>query len=172
MALDWSSKSRKRHRRLPKCDQGKRIRGKIFFWKEYYFFEIVPTIFLISINILFALFFYFVLLILQDQNLRNLCVQHVLGHVRVGMKIILYLYITCVLPYIALYTSAHVCIYLFCMILWHMTTLLACFVCLCGTHIYTHISNSLVLVDFFSINFVFGVYETFVLRLFFDQDTN
>ena len=37
-ALDWSSKSRKRHRHLLKCDQGKRIRGKIFSWKEYYFF--------------------------------------------------------------------------------------------------------------------------------------
>ena len=45
VALNWSSKSRKHHRCLLKCDQGKRIRGKILFWREYYFFEIVPTIY-------------------------------------------------------------------------------------------------------------------------------
>ena len=58
VALDWFSKSRKRHRYLPKCDQGKRIRGKIFFSKEYYFWDCTHNI-LISINILFALFSYF-----------------------------------------------------------------------------------------------------------------
>ena len=74
MTLDWSSKSRKRHRHLPKCDQGKRIRRKIFFWKAYYFWRCTHYIFNFH-KYLFALFFYFVLLISQDQSLRNLCVQ-------------------------------------------------------------------------------------------------
>ena len=75
MGLDRSSKSRKCHRHLPKCDQGKRIRRKIFFWKEYYFFlRLYPQYF--NFNKYFVpIIFLFVLLILQDQNLRNLCVH-------------------------------------------------------------------------------------------------
>ena len=56
VTLDWPSKSRKHHRRLSKCDQGKRIKGKIFFVGKNIIFEIVPATFSISINILFTLF--------------------------------------------------------------------------------------------------------------------
>ena len=73
MAFDWSSKLRKRHCRLLKCDQGKRIRWKIFFWKEYYFWYYTCNIF--NFNKYFVhIIFLFVLLILQN-HLRNLCVQ-------------------------------------------------------------------------------------------------
>ena len=72
MALNWSLKSRKCHCCLPNCDQGKKIKGKIFYCKKYYIWDYTP-IFLILINILFILFSYcfanFVGL------LWNLCVQ-------------------------------------------------------------------------------------------------
>ena len=55
--------------------KAKESERKYSFGKNIIFFKIVPPIFLISINILFALFFYFVLLISQDQNLRNLSSQ-------------------------------------------------------------------------------------------------
>ena len=46
MALDWSSKSRKRHYHLPKCDRGKRIRGKILFLeKNIIFWDCTHNIF-------------------------------------------------------------------------------------------------------------------------------
>ena len=74
VGLDWSLKSRKHYHRLSKYDQGKRIRGKTFFWKEYYFWDCTHNIF--NFNKYFVcIIFLFVLLILQDQNLRNLCVQ-------------------------------------------------------------------------------------------------
>ena len=79
VALTWSSKSRKRHHRLPKCDQGKRIRGKIFFWKEYYFLDCTHNIFNFN-KYFFYIIFLFVLLILQDQILRNLYIQKYLQY--------------------------------------------------------------------------------------------
>ena len=73
MALDSSSKSRKRHRRSSSCGQRKTIRGKIFFCKEYYIWYCTHNIF--NFNKYFVrIIFLFVLLILQD-HLQNLCVQ-------------------------------------------------------------------------------------------------
>ena len=55
--------------------KAKESEGKYSFGKNIIFSWDCTHNILISINILFALFSYFVLLILQDQNLRNLCVQ-------------------------------------------------------------------------------------------------
>ena len=64
VALDWSSKSRKRHYHLPKCDRGKRIRGKILFLeKNIIFWDCTHNIF--NFNKYFVcIIFLFVLLIL------------------------------------------------------------------------------------------------------------
>ena len=51
VTLNWSSKSRKCHHRSSSCDQSERIREKIFFYKEYYFWY-CTIIFSILINIL------------------------------------------------------------------------------------------------------------------------
>ena len=73
VALGWSSKSRKRHRRSSSCGQSKRSRGKIFFWKEYYIWYCTHNIF--NFNKYFVhIIFLFVLQISQDL-LWNLCVQ-------------------------------------------------------------------------------------------------
>ena len=45
VTLDWSSKSRKRHRHSSSCGQSERIKGKIFFYKEYYFWDCSHNIF-------------------------------------------------------------------------------------------------------------------------------
>ena len=77
MTLDWYSKSRKRHHHLPKCDQGKRIKGKKYSFGKNIIFEIVPTIFLISINILFALFLLFSL---HRKTIYEICAYKFLAH--------------------------------------------------------------------------------------------
>ena len=73
LALDWSSKSRKRHRRSSHCGQSERIRGKIFFCKEYYIWDCTHNIFNFN-KYLVRIIFVIVLLTSQD-HLRNLCVQ-------------------------------------------------------------------------------------------------
>ena len=53
--------------------------------------------------------------------------------------------------YMCLHISTYVCIYLFCMIVWCMATLIlhnACFAFLCRIHVYPSISNSLALINF------------------------
>ena len=72
MALDWSLKSIKRHRCLPNCNQGKKIRGKMWFCKEYYIWDCTPQYFNFNkyfVRIIFLLF------CLNSRTLWNLCVQ-------------------------------------------------------------------------------------------------
>ena len=76
VALDWYSKSIKHHRCSSSCGQSERIGEKIFFVKNI-IFEIVPTIFLISINILFALFLLFSL---HRKTIYEICAYKFLAH--------------------------------------------------------------------------------------------
>ena len=76
VALDWYSKSIKHHRCSSSCGQSERIGEKIFFVKNI-MFEIVPTIFLISINILFALFLLFSL---HRKTIYEICAYKFLAH--------------------------------------------------------------------------------------------
>ena len=76
VTLDWYLKTRKRHRRSSSYDQSERIRGKIFFYKEYCFWDWTPT-FLILINILFALFL--LLFCLHRRTIYEICAHKFLA---------------------------------------------------------------------------------------------
>ena len=44
VAFDWSLKSRKPHRHSSSCGQSEKIKGKIFFCKEYYIWDCTHNI--------------------------------------------------------------------------------------------------------------------------------
>ena len=73
VVLDWSSKSRKRHRRSSSCGQSEKVGGKIFFYKEYYIWDCTHNIFFKNFNKYFVRIIFVIVLLTSQDQLRNLC---------------------------------------------------------------------------------------------------